>query len=466
MDQPGHSYTGCLALQPAPCAEKRVALPAGAGARAVRHRVSQASARGPMAAYWIVLAPLIGAICVASRWREIEDRDERMHLVWKQVLHWAAVLVAMHLMFVADVARMMNSDASALAVLTLLALGTFTAGVHIGSWRICLVGATSCDRRSRHRLARTVRASAARGRAGRDRGARAAALARAADQGQGQCRCRRRLVAAAVTARRRSPACRADWRRRGGGGRRATAAVRRPSDQSGSTSTTWPRRRSSFDGLARQPALDHQHARARGARPERDREMLGVPGRRVDRLLQVHAGSGRGAGTAAWSIGPAGRRRASPRRGRARRRAAPCVGDSVVRGRLPGASEAGWPSSSQNICARVPRQKPSSGITGEDCSQPPDGVADTMLPAWSTMSKCTVSPRTSPMRPTVGSPAPMPATTLGRRPRSLTTAPKPSTEPGRSSSEALLGRRACGARRCRRPTAASSIGTSTKSGSP
>jgi hypothetical protein len=97
--------------------------------------------RGPMAAYWIVLAPLIGAICVASRWREIEDRDERMHLVWKQVLHWAAVLVAMHLMFVADVARMMNSDASALAVLTLLALGTFTAGVHIGSWRICLVGA-------------------------------------------------------------------------------------------------------------------------------------------------------------------------------------------------------------------------------------------------------------------------------------------------------------------------------------
>jgi hypothetical protein len=46
----------------------------------------------------------------------------------------------MHLMFVADVARMMNSDAGALAVLTLLALGTFTAGVHIGSWRICLVG--------------------------------------------------------------------------------------------------------------------------------------------------------------------------------------------------------------------------------------------------------------------------------------------------------------------------------------
>ena len=35
---------------------------------------------------------------------------------------------------------MMNSDATALETLTLLALGTFTAGVHISSWRICLVG--------------------------------------------------------------------------------------------------------------------------------------------------------------------------------------------------------------------------------------------------------------------------------------------------------------------------------------
>ena len=83
------------------------------------------------------------------------------------------------------------------------------------------------------------------------------------------------------------------------------------------------------------------------------------------------------------------------------------VGDSVVRGRLPGASAAGWFSSSQNIWARLPRQKPISGMTGEDCSQPPDGVAEIMLPAVSMMSKCTVSPRTSPKRPTVGSPAPM-----------------------------------------------------------
>ena len=96
--------------------------------------------RAPMALYWVLLAPLMGVICVATRWRDVHDRDGRLRLIWTQALHWTAVLVAMHLVFLADVERMMNSDSGALAVLTLLALGTFTAGVHIGSWRICVVG--------------------------------------------------------------------------------------------------------------------------------------------------------------------------------------------------------------------------------------------------------------------------------------------------------------------------------------
>ena len=70
-------------------------------------------------------------------------------------------------------------------------------------------------------------------------------------------------------------------------------------------------------------------------------------------------------------------------------------GVSVVRGRLPGASEVGSPFSSQNICAREFRQKPSPGMIGELCSQPPDGVAETMLPQRSMTSIWQVSPRFS-----------------------------------------------------------------------
>jgi hypothetical protein len=53
--------------------------------------------------------------------------------VWTQVLHWGAVLTAMNLLYVADVGQMMSTDSRALYVLTLLALGTFTAGVYIGA---------------------------------------------------------------------------------------------------------------------------------------------------------------------------------------------------------------------------------------------------------------------------------------------------------------------------------------------
>jgi len=80
------------------------------------------------------------------------------------------------------------------------------------------------------------------------------------------------------------------------------------------------------------------------------------------------------------------------------------VGVNVVRGRAPGTSEPGRPSSSQNICERLPRQKPSSGIVGELCSQPPLGVAEIMLPQRSTTSMWQVSPLVLPSRWTVGSP--------------------------------------------------------------
>src|SRR5215213_505853 len=44
-----------------------------------------------------------------------------------------------------------------------------------------------------------------------------------------------------------------------------------------------------LDRFGRNAAFQHQHARPGRARPERGGEVLAVPGRRVDRLLQVHA---------------------------------------------------------------------------------------------------------------------------------------------------------------------------------
>lgn len=97
-------------------------------------------ARQTMTGYWITLAPLYGLICVITRWHASDEAKYHFRLILTQSFHWGAVLFAMYLVFVADVKQMMNEMASSLMVLTVLALGTFTAGVHIAALRVCLVG--------------------------------------------------------------------------------------------------------------------------------------------------------------------------------------------------------------------------------------------------------------------------------------------------------------------------------------
>ena len=107
-------------------------------------------------------------------------------------------------------------------------------------------------------------------------------------------------------------------------------------------------------GLHDMAALASGHRRspsARGSRPParraarcaaRTRSGNARNARPARRSLPAgSAWHGRAAGRIAWSIDPADRRRASPRRDTARRRAAPWSAMSVVRGRLPGASAAG-----------------------------------------------------------------------------------------------------------------------------
>jgi hypothetical protein len=94
-----------------------------------------------MTNYWAILGPVFAIICVATQWRDVEGPEAHWHLFWTQALHWVAVILAMYLVLQANVKQMMNADASALVVLTLLALGTFTAGIrHAAGWRVCLVG--------------------------------------------------------------------------------------------------------------------------------------------------------------------------------------------------------------------------------------------------------------------------------------------------------------------------------------
>ena len=96
--------------------------------------------KSPIVGYWEILAPIIALVCVGAGWQEAGDKSGRSRLIVTQALHWFAFLLVMNLMLLTSVQRIFTAQTTGLAIFTLLALGTFTAGVHVFSWQVCLLG--------------------------------------------------------------------------------------------------------------------------------------------------------------------------------------------------------------------------------------------------------------------------------------------------------------------------------------
>jgi hypothetical protein len=94
----------------------------------------------PLVGYWEFLALAIGVVCVINKWPELDGREARWRLIWTQALHWVAVLVTMNIMLVSGVQQLLPTPATSLVLLTLLALGTFLAGVSLLSPQIAFLG--------------------------------------------------------------------------------------------------------------------------------------------------------------------------------------------------------------------------------------------------------------------------------------------------------------------------------------
>lgn len=91
---------------------------------------------------WLALVPIYCAACIWHGWAGATANRMRTRLVVTQALHWLAFLGAMYMVLSPAVSGMMNADAIGLVLLTLLAMGTFVAGVHAWSAAICATGVT------------------------------------------------------------------------------------------------------------------------------------------------------------------------------------------------------------------------------------------------------------------------------------------------------------------------------------
>jgi hypothetical protein len=94
----------------------------------------------PLVGYWEFLALAVGVVCVVTKWPETQGKEAQLRLIWTQALHWVAVLVTMNIMLTSGVQQLIPTLATGLVLLTLLALGTFLAGISLLSLQISFLG--------------------------------------------------------------------------------------------------------------------------------------------------------------------------------------------------------------------------------------------------------------------------------------------------------------------------------------
>jgi cation transport ATPase len=92
------------------------------------------------ATFWVILTPVFAIICITTGWRHFEREQDRLQLAYTQALSWFALIFTIYVLYNNVVQGVLNSSATSLAMMTLLALGTFVAGLQSRVWRICAVG--------------------------------------------------------------------------------------------------------------------------------------------------------------------------------------------------------------------------------------------------------------------------------------------------------------------------------------
>ena len=90
--------------------------------------------------YWVGVMPVFAVISIAEGWRHFVTQKEKLGLIGRVTAVWCALLLSIYISFSDGMVGVLNANATSLAMLTLLALGTFVAGLQAHAWRICAVG--------------------------------------------------------------------------------------------------------------------------------------------------------------------------------------------------------------------------------------------------------------------------------------------------------------------------------------
>jgi len=89
---------------------------------------------------WLWMTPVFGVISTWAAWSRAQRRGQPVGaIVPTQIVHWLGVVGAVLLIYVLQIYGRMTSEAAGSAVLVVLALATFLAGVYT-DWRLAVLG--------------------------------------------------------------------------------------------------------------------------------------------------------------------------------------------------------------------------------------------------------------------------------------------------------------------------------------
>lgn len=89
---------------------------------------------------WLWMTPVFGIISTWAAWSRAQRRGLPVAtIVPTQIVHWLGVVGAVLLIYVLQIYGRMTSEAAGSAVLVVLALATFLAGVYT-DWRLAVLG--------------------------------------------------------------------------------------------------------------------------------------------------------------------------------------------------------------------------------------------------------------------------------------------------------------------------------------
>lgn len=90
--------------------------------------------------YWLAMVPVFAAVSIWVGWKRARKLgDSVARILLTQLLHWAALLLAVYLIYLFQYTGRVNYADAGLVALLALALTTFLAGVHT-DWRFCVLG--------------------------------------------------------------------------------------------------------------------------------------------------------------------------------------------------------------------------------------------------------------------------------------------------------------------------------------